>query len=262
MKLKRPLVFLDLETTGPDVATDRIVEIATVTRNPDGSTVAWRSLVHPGRPIPAAASKIHGITDADVEHAPRFSALAHKIHDALEECDLGGYNVRRFDLPLLMAEMGRAGVEFSLEGRAVVDPQVIFFKLEPRDLTAAFRRFCGRELVGAHSAIADTQAALEVFDAQIQAAGVPSTLAEISAMCAGDAVDLQGKFTRNESGEVVCAFGPQRGVLLATLAQKDPGFLRWILDKDFASDTKALVRKALVRAANHRAALPSGQVAE
>lgn len=247
MKLDRPLVFLDLETTGPEVTTDRIVEIACIKVHPDGTRTNWRKLVNPERPIPASATKVHGITDADVATADKFATLAPGLVRSLEGCDLGGYNVRRFDLPLLMCEFERVTVPFSLEGRAIVDPQVIFFRIEPRDLSAAVRRFCGDEMENAHSALADTEAALKVFERQVMqyADLFDKPMAEVSAICAGSSVDLQGKFVRNEEGEIVCTIGAQRGVPLAKLAKTDPGFLRWILSKDFAPDTKALVRKAL-----------------
>jgi DNA polymerase-3 subunit epsilon len=167
--LERPIVFVDLETTGVSPVADRIVELSLIKVHPDGRRETMTRRVNPGMPIPQEASRIHGITDADVVAAPPFAATADEVLAFIGTADLAGFNIVRFDLPILHRELAVAGRRLEMEGRAVVDAQVIYHRKVPRDLAAAYRLFCGKELVGAHTAEADIEACLEVLDAQLAA---------------------------------------------------------------------------------------------
>ena len=244
MKLTSPLVFFDLETTGTQPNADRIVQFACVKRYPDGKEVEWETLVNPGCPIPPEASSIHGITNEQVADAPTFAALAPKLVRALDGCDLGGFNVRRFDIPMLLAEFARAGQSFSIDSRAIIDAMSIFYLQEPRDLSAAVKFYLLQEMTGAHNALNDVRATLRVFDAQTKRYKLPDTASGVSELCAGDSVDLAGKLVWKE-GEVTVAFGKQKGKALRWLAKNDRGFLDWMLRGEFDADTKAIVSQAL-----------------
>jgi len=248
LALQRPLVFLDLETTGISPLTDRIVEFAGVKLHPGGRRETLDLRIHPGRPIPPAATEIHGISDADVRDAPPFSEVAARIHEFLSGCDLAGYNAARFDIPLLIEEFRRAGIRFDLEGVRVVDAQVIFHKKEPRTLGAALRFYCGREHESAHRALADVEATIEILDAQLgRYPDVPRDLDRLHDFCNQKNpafVDRFGKFVWIE-GEACLNFGPHRSKTLREVAENDPGFLEWILRKDFSAEVKGIVGDAL-----------------
>lgn len=251
LHLKRPLVFFDLETTGPDKETDRIVQFAALKMLPDGTERRWETLINPGCPIPAAATKVHGITDEMVASAPTFAGRAGKIWGALLDCDLAGYNARRFDVPLLIAEYGRLnGYEAAcadLAGRAIIDPMRIYHQREPRDLSAAHQFFLGEKLEGAHQAMNDVVAAQRVFLAQLERYDdLPADVDTLSEVCAEDAVDLERKLVWKD-GEVVIAFGKMRGKSLRWLLDNDQGFLKWMIDpkNSFPADTKNLIRYVL-----------------
>ena len=244
LRLERPLAVIDLETTGVDPRADRIIEVAVLRLAPDVGPIRYRRLIHPGRPIPEAAIAVHGITDEDVAEKKRFRAIAQRLGGLLADADFAGFNLRRFDLPFLAAEFARAGVEFELGGRAVLDAQQIFHRREPRDLAAAVRFYCGRDHEGAHGAMADVEAAAAVLDAQVgRYADLPVTASGLhDAMTDGD---VGGRF-RDEGGRVVFAFGKYRGRPLDEVARLDRGYLNWMLDQDFLDDAKALVSQALV----------------
>ena len=248
MQLDRPLVFFDIESTGTVVTRDRIVELSVIKFLPDGSRECTTRRLNPEMAIPEAASKIHGIYDADVANAPTFAIIAQNLHHYLEGCDLAGYNIVGFDIPLLVEEFRRAGLEFSLEGRRVIDSFRIFCKLYPRTLTAAYRLFCGKELEDAHSAEADTMATVEVFLGQLEKhPELPRDLDELHKFCDlrdPDAIDASNRFKWSGS-EVIVNFGKNYGQTLRHLAANDPGFLRWILRADFADDVKAIASNAL-----------------
>ena len=167
LNLTRPLVFFDLETTGVNIGTDRIVEISCVKVCPDGSHTEYRQRLNPEMPIPAAATAVHHISDDDVRDEPRFRDIAEQLMLSFEGCDIAGFNSNKFDVPLLMAEFSRVGLNFSLSGRRLIDVQTIYHRLEQRTLSAAYRFYCGKELEGAHSALADTMATYEVLMAQL-----------------------------------------------------------------------------------------------
>ena len=167
LKLKKPLTFFDIEATGTHISHDRIIEIAVIKQMPQGTRETWHKRINPGIPIPLEASLIHGIYDKDVKEAPPFKAIAKELAKFLQGCDLSGFNILRFDIPMLVESFTRANVDFSLENRQIVDTQRIFHLMEKRNLTAAYRFYCQQELEGAHSAMADTQAAIEVLEAQV-----------------------------------------------------------------------------------------------
>lgn len=246
INLDRPLVFFDLETTGPEIGTDRIVQFAAVKLLSDGTRRLWQTLVNPEMPIPLGATKVHGLTDEMVKDAPTFGRLASRLYAALEGADLGGYNARRFDVPFLIHEFKRVGFATDLHTRRIVDPMRIFMQAEPRDLGAAVKRYCGRDHDQAHQAMADTEAALDVFLAQLQEGIVPGDIDAIHRVCAEGAIDLERKLVW-EDDEAVIAFGKNRGKRLRDLAASDRTFLEWMLSPktSFPEDTKTIIRAAL-----------------
>lgn len=247
LPLDRPLIFFDLETTGVDPQSDRIVEIGLIRIAPDGSRELRTRRLNPERAIPAAASAVHGIYDADVRDQPTFRQIARGLLDWLEGADLAGFNVRRFDLPLLDREFRDCGLDLALGRRKVVDAMTIFHRKEPRDLTAAVKYYLNRELDGAHSAEADIQATVEILDAQLaRYADLPRTVDELDVWThpVRDAVDSAGKFVRRND-EIVFAFGKHQGRPLREVAEKERGYLEWIVGTDFPDDAKSLVRQAL-----------------
>ena len=246
--LTRPLAFLDLETTGIDPQRDKIVEIAFVRVDPDGATDSKARRINPERPIPPDATAVHGIRDEDVADAPTFRQVARGILDFLGDADLAGFNVRRFDVPLLEREFRDCGLDLALSQRRVIDAMTIFHRKEPRDLSAAVRRFLQRDHEGAHGAEADVAATLEVLDAQLEHyPDLPRTVAELDEWAnpaPAGAVDRQGKFVLRE-GQIVFAFGRQRGRTLVEVARLQRDYLEWILKQDFPDDARALVERAL-----------------
>lgn len=245
LKLDRPLVLFDLETTGPVPETDRIVQIAAVKLLPDGTRIEKQTLVNPLVPIPAEATSVHGLTDAAVASAPPFQRLAKALAEFFDGADIGGYNVRRFDWPCLLAEWTRAGLAVERR-RRFIDAQVIYFRQHPRDLAAAVREYTGTELLNAHSALADVLATEQVLEAQLQRhAELPDTVAEIDALLFPVDplnIDADGKLRWNASGEACINFGKHKGV---PLQKAEAGFLRWVLANDFPDEVKTIVRDAM-----------------
>ena len=248
LDLKRPLAFFDLETTGTDPLRDKIVEIAVIRVEPAGGRVAVTHRVNPERPIPPDATAVHGIGDADVAAAPKFRELARGLLDVLTDADLAGFNVRRFDVPMLDREFRDCGFDLALAERRIVDVMTIFHRKEPRDLTAAVRFFLDRDHAGAHGAQADAEASLDVLAAQLaRYPDLPRSVDAIDAWCnpvPAGAVDRTGKFVLRE-GEVVFAFGKQKGRPLREVARAQRDYLEWILKQDFPEDARTLVEKAL-----------------
>ena len=245
---EKPLVFFDLETTGTDRFMDRVVEIGALRIETSGDLSFFEQRIHPGIRIPRESSAIHGITDADVRDCPRFAEVIPQIEEVFAGADLSGYNIRTFDVPVLQKEYERAGRELRLEGRRIVDAQVIFFRKEPRDLSAALRFFSGREHTGAHSSLADVIAAAEVLSGELSRySDLPRTiagLAEFSSPIEGRYVDPDKRFLWRD-GEAVFAFGEHRGIPLKEVARTSPGYLEWMANRDFPSETKRIVREAL-----------------
>lgn len=250
LPLDRPMAVFDLETTGKNVKRDRIVEICVLRIELDGSNQITTHRINPGIPIPAGASKVHGITDADVAGKPTFKRIARGLAAHLEGCDLCGFNLVRYDVKLLLAEFRRVDVPFSIEGRRLIDPCTIYHMQEKRDLTAAMRHYCGRDHEGAHGAEKDVLAALHVLNAQMTRYDhLPRTVAELhDHLRDPSAVDFEGKFLRNDEGEIVLGFSDHEGRTLEDMAHNDPGFLRWMLGKDFMDDAKVIAAEALDRA--------------
>jgi len=246
LKLDRPLCIFDLEATGLDVANDRIVSIAAVKIFIDGHRGEVTQKIRPGIPIPPEASKIHGITDADVATAPTFSDIARFLHECLADSDLAGFNLLNFDVPLLWEEFHRTGIEWDLTGVRIIDVGNLFKKKEPRTLAAAVMFYCGREHMDAHSADADAHATADVLHGQLArypdlAAMNLDQLAEFSRLEEFPRIDLAGKFIRDAEGEPVYNFGKNKG----TRVCDDPGLCRWMLNRDFSANTLMHARAIL-----------------
>lgn len=243
LKLKRPIVFFDLETTGVDTARDRIVEISMIKIMPDGEEITRTRRLNPGMPIPPEATAVHGITDEDVRDCPTFGQVAKSLARFIDGCDFGGFNSNRFDLPLLVEEFLRTGVEVDFRRRRFVDVQNIFHKKEQRTLVAAYRFYCGRELDDAHSAEADTRATYEVLQAQLDRyddlENDVDFLAEYSAH--GASADFAGRILYNERGEEVFGFGRYRGQSVAEVFRREPNYYAWMMNGDFPLYTKRVI---------------------
>ncbi len=242
LTLSRPLTVVDVETTGTDPARDRVVEIALLTLHPARTNDLFHTRLNPGVPIPRAATAIHGIRDADVRGAPTFAAVAPDLIRRLVGCDLAGFGIASFDLPVLCGEFARAGVPFDLDGRAVLDALAVYRRYEARTLSAAVRFYLGREHTSAHAAVGDAVVAAGVLDAQVERYRLPPSPDELHALL--HPVDVGGKF-RIESGAVVFAFGKHVGRRLDDVARTDAGYLEWVLTRPFLPDVHHLVRAAL-----------------
>ena len=246
--LERPLVFFDIESTGTNPYRDRIVEIAVIKVMPDGSRQEVVRRINPSMPIPAGASAVHGIYDDDVKDAPTFDVVAQNLYNYLEGCDLAGYNIVKFDVPMLQEEFKRCGLTLNMQNRKLIDVFNIFCRLYPRNLTAAYKFFCGGNLEDAHSALADTDATVAVLLGQLakhpELPRETAGLAEFSAARDADFIDSEGRL-KFSGDDAVINFGKNSGRRLKDLAAEDPGFLRWMLRSDFSDDVKAVIQKAL-----------------
>lgn len=266
LKLERPLVIFDLETTGTKIGVDRIVELALIKINPDGSVnrkpekdgAEHRALINPEMPIPLEASLVHGVYDKDVADKHTFGQIAPALAKFLFNCDLGGFNSNRFDVPMLAEEFLRVGVDFGLEGRNLIDVQNIFHKMEQRTLKAAYKFYCDKELEGAHEAMPDTSATLEVLIAQLdkyketkfidsrgdEVGPVPNTMDELHQFCQRSKnADLVGMFVFDEDGKVLFNFGKYNGQVAKDILDKDPGYFGWMMNGDFPRYTKRVLRQ-------------------
>ncbi|HBH49234.1 MAG TPA: DNA polymerase III subunit epsilon [Bacteroidales bacterium] len=251
LNLKNPIVFFDLETTGINVASDRIVEISYLKVFPDGKEESKTYRVNPTIPIPKQASDIHGILDEDVKDKPTFAELAKSIAKDMEGCDLGGYNSNKFDIPLLAEEMIRAEVEVDFKKRKFIDVQVIFLKKEPRTLGAAYQFFCNKELTDAHSAEADTRATYEILQAQLDRySDLENDIDKLSDFSSHNKnADFVGRIIYNENGEECFNFGKYKGKKVVDVFEKDPGYYGWMINNDFPLYTKNLLTKIKLRSA-------------
>jgi DNA polymerase-3 subunit epsilon len=240
LQLTHPLVFLDLETTGVNLSSDRIVEIAMIRIQPDGTRQVKRKLINPEMPIPKASSDVHGITDEMVKDAPTFKQAGNEIKQFLENCDLGGYNSNRFDIPLLMEEFLRAGLEVNLSERKMVDVQHIFYSMEPRTLSAAYKFYCNQELVNAHSAEADIQATVDVLMAQLERyPKLGNTVESILSVIGEDRViDYARRFVYDDKGIEVFNFGKYKGQAICEVLKREPHYYDWMMRGDFPLHTK------------------------
>lgn len=247
LNLKRPLVFFDLETTGVDILHDRIVEISIVKITPgheDTPEVRTRR-INPGMHIPESATEVHHITDEDVANAPSFKQIARSLADFIRGCDIAGFNSTRFDIPMLDEEFHRANVDFDFHRANFVDVQTIFHKLEPRNLTAAYKFYCDKDLVGAHGAEADTLATYEILLAQLDRyEGLPNEVAELAKFSAiNNNVDLAGRLIFDDKGREIINFGKYKGRVASEVLAADPGYYTWVMQGDFSRDTKRCFTK-------------------
>lgn len=244
-QITRPIAFFDIEGTGLDISKDRIITIAIKRLSGDGSTQSAAWMVHPGFPIPKESTEIHGITDADVAHCPPFESVASEVLNFLFGCDLGGYNLRNYDIPLLYEEFSRAGLDWNLDGVHVIDASMIFRLKEPRDLTAAVAKYCGRKMEDAHDAGADVQATIDVFFGQL--AAYPDlremNLEQVATFSKGEdkRLDLAGKLALDKDGDPCFMVGNPRG----RKVRDDISFGYWMLNKDFSNNTKTVLKKVL-----------------
>jgi len=247
--LKNPIVFFDLETTGINIASDRIVELSYLKVHPNGKEEPKTLLINPTIPIPAEATQIHGIRNEDVAGCPTFQEVAATLVAAFEGCDFAGYNSNKFDLPLLAEEFLRSGIAFDLKKRKFIDVQVIFHKMEQRTLSAAYKFYCGRTLEDAHTAEADTRATYEVLMAQLdrypELQNDMAFLAEISSYNRN--VDFAGRMVYDDKGVEVFNFGKYKGESVSEVLKRDPGYYSWILNSDFTLNTKAVLTKIRLR---------------
>lgn len=247
-KLERPLIFFDLETTHLEVNIARIVEIALVKLFPDGTTESFLTRVNPGIAIPSDATRIHGINNFDIMDKPAFREIASDVYSIIKDCDLAGYNVISYDLPILINEFRRAGINFSTETVHLVDIMAIFKMKERRNLAAAYRFYCQKELQDAHSALKDTQATLEIFLAQIKRyQDLPNSVEELHQLCNQRDerfVDSDKKFIWQD-GEACFTFGKYKGAPLKKVAKNDAEYLTWMVGSDFSPEVQNIIRSAL-----------------
>lgn len=248
LNLTRPIAFIDLETTGVNISNDRIVEIAIVKILPDGSRQVKRKLINPLIPIPSGASDVHGITDDMVKDAPSFKQVANEIKQFMDNCDMGGYNSNRFDVPMLIEEFLRAGVSFSVDGRKLVDVQKVFHMMEQRTLGAAYKFYCNKVLDGAHSAEVDATATWEVLEAQIERYPQIGDTVESIVKFTGedDIVDFARRFVK-ENGIEVFNFGKHKGKPVTQVLKEEPQYYDWMMKGDFAMNTKLKLTEILNR---------------
>ncbi|MEZ4817121.1 MAG: 3'-5' exonuclease [Flavobacteriaceae bacterium] len=252
LHLNKPICFFDLETTGINVATDRIVEISILKVFPNGNKESHTWRVNPEMPIPKQASDVHGITNAMVANEPTFKELASKVFQLIKDSDLGGFNSNRFDIPLLAEEMLRADIDFDMKKALSVDVQTIFHKMEKRTLEAAYKFYCNKSLENAHSAEADTMATYEVLKAQIamydELENDVNFLADFSAH--REFADFAGFIGYTKDGEEVFNFGKHKGVLVEEVLEKEPGYFGWLLNADFPLYTKKVLTRVKLRKLN------------
>ncbi len=243
LTLTRPIVFFDLETTGIDVQKDRIVQISLIKIYPDKREEVLTYLINPGMPIPAGATAIHGITNEDVKDMPNFKMHSQELYSFIEGCDIGGFNIHKFDLPLLRNEFYRVGINYNIDGISIIDSMVIFKKKERRDLTAAYKFYCNKTLENAHNAEADIRATIEVFLSQVEKySDIGNSLKEIasfSSFSENRTADINGKLLYNKDNELVFNFGKHFGERVIDRVD----YAHWMLTSDFPEDTKELIKK-------------------
>ena len=249
LKLSKPICFFDLETTGIDITKDRIVEISILKVYPNGNKESKTWLVNSTIPIPKAASDVHGITDERVAGEPTFKELAKQIHNMIKDSDLAGYNSDRFDIPLLAEEMLRAEVDFDLGNRVSVDVQTIFHKMEQRTLSAAYKFYCGKDLIDAHTASADTNATYEILKAQLDRYdNLENNIKKLSEFTYRKQIaDFAGFIGYNDKGEEIFTFGKHKGKRVEDIFDEEPGYFDWLLGADFPLYTKKILTAIKLR---------------
>lgn len=248
LHITKPLAFIDLETTGTNLGTDRIVEIAIVKLLPDGNRSNKRRLINPEMPIPPQVSEIHGITDEMVKDAPTFKQVAQELKQMLDGCDIAGYNSNRFDIPLLMEEFIRVEVDFDMKGRRLLDVQKIFHMMEPRTLSAAYKFYCDKNLENAHSAEADAQATAEILEAQLKR--YPSLGDSVDSVLKAIGEEVIVDFARRfgvENGVEVFNFGKHKGRPVSEVLRAEPQYYDWMMRGDFPRHTKQKLTEIYTR---------------
>ena len=249
LNLSKPLVFFDLETTGVNIGTDRIVEISILKIFPNGTKESKTWLVNPEVEIPAEATAVHGITNEKVVTEPTFKELAHTVNDMIGDADLAGFNSNRFDIPLLAEELLRAGIDFDMNTRKAIDVQVIFHKKEQRTLSAGYKFYCGKDLDDAHSAEADTNATYEILKAQLDKyddiENSVDSLSEFSTH--SKRADFAGFILFNDEDQEIFSFGKYKGRTVEEVLKENPGYNAWIQNADFPLYTKKVLREIKTR---------------
>jgi DNA polymerase-3 subunit epsilon len=252
LNLKIPICFFDLETTGVNIAHDRIIEIAVIKVMPNGEITRKANLINPTISILPESTAIHGITNDDVKDKPVFKEVARDYARFMEGCDLGGFNILKFDVPMLVEEFLRADVEFDYSRKKIIDSQKIFHLMEKRTLSAAYRFYCQKELSNAHSAESDTEASMEILMAQIarydgqqvtdglerKVGMIKNEMDTLAKLVGDDLVDLAGRMIRNDKGEVIFNFGKHKSKLVEKVFKEEPAYYDWMMNGDFPLDTK------------------------
>jgi DNA polymerase-3 subunit epsilon len=249
LNLRNPLIFFDLETTGINITKDRIVEISYLKIKPDGSEEGKTRRINPQIPIPEQATAIHGITDEDVKDCPTFKEIAKSFAAQIEGCDLAGFNSNRFDIPMLAEEFLRAGITVDLNKCKFVDVQTIFHKMEQRNLAAAYKFYCNKDLTDAHSAESDVRATYEVLMSQLDRySGLKNDIDALSEFSSfNNNVDFAGRMIYNENREEVINFGKHKGSLVKDVLKKDQGYYSWVMQGDFPLNTKQKLTEIRLR---------------
>lgn len=250
LKLTKPLAFIDLETTGLNIASDRIVEISIVKIHPNGNKDVITRRINPTIPISSESISIHGISDDDVKNEPTFKQMAKELAKIIEGCDLAGYNSNKFDIPMLAEEFLRAEVDFDITKRKLVDVQNIFHKMEQRTLAAAYKFYCNKELIDAHSAEADTIATMEILLAQVEKYDtLENNVAFLSEFSkANNNVDLLGRIVYDKNNVEVFNFGKHKGKSVLEVLEKEPGYYHWMMNGDFPLYTKKVLTQIRLKA--------------
>lgn len=245
MKLIKPIVFFDIEATGLNTVHDRIVQIALLKIHPNGEENTISYTINPGIPIPKEVIDIHGITNEMVKDCPTFKTVANAIFEFIGDADLGGFNLLKFDVPMLMEEFIRVDIDFDIESRNIIDVQAIFHKMEQRTLTAAYKFYCDKELVNAHNAEVDNKATYEVFMAQIKRYQELTTDLKgiVEFLGTNNRVDLEGRIVKNDKGEEIFNFGKHKGKRVTQVFENEPSYYNWMLEGDFPGYTKKIIQR-------------------
>ena len=254
LNLTKPICFFDLETTGVNITSDRIVEISILKVYPNGKEESKTWVVNPTIPIPKEVTAIHGISNEDVADKPTFKEISKEVYNMIKDSDLGGFNSNRFDIPLLAEELLRSEIDFDMKNRVAIDVQTIFHKMEQRTLSAAYKFYCNEELVGAHGAEADTKATYEVLKAQIakydEIENDTKFLADFSSR--KQFADFAGFIVYNKNGDECFSFGKHKGKLVTEVLESEPGYFGWLLNADFPLYTKKVLTSIKLRNFNNK----------
>lgn len=249
LRLTRPIAFIDVETTGLNTQQDRIIDISFIKMHPDGRQESLNFMINPCIPISAESTRIHGITDADVAGKPAFQEFASQILNFIQDCDLGGFGISKFDLMVLEAEFKRAGINYSREGKQILDVQHIYHKLEPRDLSAAYMKYCNKQLEGAHKAHIDVKATIDVLESQLeQNDTLPHDITSLNEFCNPRHptwIDSDGKFAWLGNDAVVNFGKKHKGHKLQDVSKSEPDYLQWMIRDDFSPEVKKIAEDAI-----------------